>query len=48
MVFSVVVNLHFPNATNSSALRLVFASEGVRVGVVMRSVELNDLVKTAF
>ena len=45
MVFSVVVNLHFPNATNSSALRLVFASEGVRVGVVMRSVELNDLVK---
>ena len=27
--------------------RLVFNSVGVRVGVVIRSVELNDLVKTA-
>ena len=29
-------------------LRLVLTSDGVEVGVVIRSAELNDLVKTAF
>ena len=31
-----------------SLLRLVFTSDGVAVEVVIRSVELYDLVKTAF
>ena len=30
------------------SLRLVFTSDGVGVGVVIRSVELNDPVKTVF
>ena len=32
----------------SAILRLVFTSDGVGVGVVIRSVKLYDLVKTAF
>ena len=30
------------------SFRIVFTSKGVRVGVVIRRVELYDLVKTAF
>ena len=30
------------------ALRLAFISDGVGIGVVIRSVELYDIVKTAF
>ena len=40
--------MQFPNVTNSSALRLVFTSDEVGVGVVIRSVELNDPAKTVF
>ena len=36
------------STSSSGVSRLVFISDGVRVGVVIRSVRFYDLVKTAF